>query len=264
MDEIRESRILTISNKVFSLKNVRDMASIVWKTYQSAHNKSQHASVSFSANASDDSSFESNSVTIYDEASTISSKRITSIDITYHNYTNDAYVNVQISQGDSAYNRSRITVRGHDSLWVNGALSELKNVLDSVPPQNLLLRKYSWAVHVLVSLGIGLIMLELLLWIVPTTLSTTPSLSLDPAWAILLTQLSAQFLFFKYLFRYFVAFWLGSFPYMLLLWSPISNSLSSTWPSIEIQIGPEHTFVERRRRQMLLTVLSLNNPAQVV
>jgi hypothetical protein len=53
-------------------------------------------------------------------------------------------------------------------------------------------------------------------------------------------------------FKYIVAYLGGFSPALLLI-----GQLKELWPAVEIQIGPEHTLVEKSRRKWMAVVITL-------
>jgi len=246
-DEIRESRIIKIANKVISLKNAKTLASILWDIYQSGISESPYSSVSFSIKCSDNSSFESSKLSIFDENSIINSKKVEYIKMGFYDPKEYKNIYIGITHGNVDW-QNEIEVKGKDSLWVNGVIARIKDVLDSVPPQNMFIKKYKLIINSLLALGIGIFIDYILSFFI------TPSKDPPSKLSIMLEDLYSRSPFFKYFFKYFFAMVVG---YVIGLWpiTELYSQLRNLWPSIEIQIGPEHTYIEKRRRKILISIL---------
>jgi len=54
------------------------------------------------------------------------------------------------------------------------------------------------------------------------------------------------------IWQYIIAWFFGALPSSFLF-----AKLQSLWPPVELQIGPEHTWIEKRRRLWLTTALAV-------
>ncbi len=253
MSKIRESRLLTIQEKIFTLKNIRELGKVILEEYQANASKSKLVTISYSVTCADDSSFQSEDISMFDEDSIINSKRVLSINMTYENYLGPGMhdsIKVYISHGNrEAFNT--ITVNGSNSLWVNGIIGKLKGVIDAVPPQNLIIKKHRRSIKSIFAFGLGLICMNVLLLIV--SLVDVPKMESKEAWEVLLDKIVVRFPFMRYALKYATA-WLTGYVFGFFLIYKLDDSIAGLWPSVEIQIGPEHTFSEKRQRSLLLKI----------
>lgn len=245
MPEIRESRYSNIKNKIVTRENVFKLSSLVHQEYLWAKEHDKHSSVSYMAKCSDKSSFESEDPSIFNENEFLSSKRVEEINITYNLYESNSYINISLYHGGDY--RNSITVRGTDSTWVNGITKKIEEIVCSFKPQNTTFKDYKWLFNIIFGLSIGAIFLRMII-LIPFEPSKEP----DPAWALALSNLFEQLPPLILVFKYLLGLLVGIFPATIL-----TDKLIELWPSIEIQIGPEHTQLEKKRRKWLVNVFVL-------
>ena len=243
MAEIRESRYSKIENRIVTREGVFKLASLVHQEYLSAKQGTKHCSVSYMVTCSDNSSFESEDPSIFDKESFLISKKVETIEITYHQYETNSYINISLRHG-SDYGNS-ITVRGTDSTWVNGITKKLEEAVDSFQPQNTFVKKHKWMFNVIFGLSLGAIFI----WIIMIIPSDPPK-DQPPAWVMVLRSLFERFPPLRLIFKYLLGLPVGIFPASLL-----TEKLIALWPSIEIQVGPDHTLLEKKRRKWILNVV---------
>jgi hypothetical protein len=163
-----------------------------------------------------------------------------------------------ISSNDSYFNK--LEVKGDDSTWVNGVLANLDEYLESVAPQNTTWKIYRPYLSALLSIGIGTIIMFSLLAIVnavPIDVSVETPTNSSSQLGSLLVNLAELSPFLGFILKYGIFWFVGSFSSVMLGFSGLSNRLAELWPSVEIQVGPDHTLIERRRRFFLSQILLL-------
>ncbi|MHB1116847.1 hypothetical protein [Sideroxydans sp.] len=170
-------------------------------------------------------SYQSENSIIFEEDSILSKKRVTHIMIKAKN--RQSLIEIELSHGEN--NKSRVLVQGIDSTWVNGTLRKVEESIESFKPQCIIIKKYKWLALPVIALGIG-ILFTFLIGQLPIKQSDNASL----------------------IYKYFLSFIIGLAPASILY-----EKLSNLWPSIELQIGPEHTFIEKNRRNYFALVIIL-------
>jgi hypothetical protein len=234
-----ESRHSHIKQRVITLSGVRALGTIIAHEHAEYLKKSKQVSISFSAYCDDDSSYESEDISLFSSDSPINQKKVHSIEITLHLFESDSYVKIQITHGDGIHQNS-LTIRGSDSNWVNGITKRLEDTIAAFQPQSTWLDDYKYAIDLLFALSFGAIFVHLV-WLFPTD----PPIS-TPWWARILRELFQNYPLMFPIFRYVLGIPVGIFPAELL-----RQKLLELWPSIELQIGPEHTLIEKKRREWL-------------
>lgn len=212
MAPILETRSLKISRVILSLEDVHRLAVAAEEQFQ----KKGHSYISYNVECSDGSKFESSSSEIFEKGSKSGNKHGNN----YENY---------------------IEITGPDGVWVNGLIGTFTDILQSCKPQEAFVYEYAKVVQFALALGIGTVY--------NAFLDLLPGAPIEsrPTWAIHFGEFLHSSPLFFYLFRYFLGALVGWMPAKYLL-----NKLQSLWPTVELQIGPEHVLVEKRRRQWFI------------
>jgi hypothetical protein len=138
-------------------------------------------------------------------------------------------------------------VEGTDSKWVNGNIKAIDEIIESFAPQNLRVLELKWLIHTVLALGIGRLYL-FFVGLIPMPSSKPPQWD----WMVGLYHFVLGHPLLPYVVLY-VAYYLGGFWPAWYFYS----KLLSFWPSVELQIGPEHTLIEKRRRRWLFSFFLL-------
>jgi len=238
MSTIRESRQISIERKIIRIGDLHRLAAVVKAEYGSL-NQEQYSTVSFLVRCADNSSFESEEIEIFEAGSFLAKKRVISASMSFHRYSDNSYIDIELNHGN--YRRNAITVRGSDSTWVNGITGRLSDIVESFDPQSGFATDYPRLLNVILALGYG----SAFIWILKA-IPLSPPREI-PEWARIIRE--APLL--RALFRYLSGILVGIFPSLLTMWK-----LSELWPTIEIQIGPEHLLLEKSRRRWLAVVFT--------
>ncbi len=243
MSTIRESRHVSIEMKIVKLEDLHRLAAVVKAEHSESLEQEQHSSASFLAGCADNSSFESEDIDIFGPESFLAKKRVLSASMEFHRYSDNSYISIDLNHGN--YGSNAITVVGTDSTWVNGITSKLSNIVDSFDPQSGFVRNHPRLLNGILALGYG----SVFTWFV-TAIPSSPPQDI-PEWARILRELFDKAPILRTLFRYLIGIPVGIFPAFWTTWQ-----LSELWPTVEIQIGPEHLFVEKRRRKWIALVFT--------
>jgi hypothetical protein len=251
MAKVLETRKIVIIGRVLTLTDVRALASLLERESKALPpDNIYRPNLSFHAKCSDGSSFRSSDIELFSDDSVIARKRVESISMKLGYYPTESEIDIylQNSEHSSYLDRNYANVEGSDSKWVNGNLNAIEEIIESCTPQKPFVLQHTWLVHTVLALGMGRIYYYLTYPLVGLlSFGTTP-----PAWATRVSlffnghQLAAYAL--VYLSNYFVGFFPASY---------FLDKLRSLWPDVELQIGPEHFLVEKRRRRWLLNFLLL-------
>lgn len=253
MSHIIESRVLTIENRIIDLKIVRDMASVLREIYDANVpdcNSYDSRSLQFRVESSDNSVFSGSELSIFDEDSIINTKRIVNIKLSYSDFTKKDDVAIAINHEAGTYvysSHNTISVTGNNSLWVNGTIARLKDIIDSAKPQTTVFKKYYFLMYLPLSIAIGIVLVPILIQLI---LVFIPPSEMKPS------AYSAIKDFKNHSSKYFVYCLFGAIPTLFAEIS-IRKLVHSLWPFIEIQIGPEHSLIEKSRRKALLGFATL-------
>jgi hypothetical protein len=236
MTEIAESRKVRIQNRIITLADARRLASVLVAKYNETKADGKNARIKLSVTCVDESQFDSKSIDLFSDESVIASKRVSSIELSYSSYDSNQEILVSLHHGRSDY-QNYVTISGLDSTWVNGTLKKLEEIISGFTPQNQFLTKYKQVLQFVFALGIGSLYFHFI------DLIPVAPVEGKPEWATKLASALKGFELLFLLLKYMLAFMVGIWPALYLM-----ATLEKLWPSVEVQIGPEHTFVEKQRR----------------
>lgn len=247
MAEINESRTLVIRDKIVSMSDVRALALLIAAEEAAAEQSDRNfREVSFSVDTVEGSSFQSADPAIFSEDSPIARRRVNQIELSYRERNKEKRISIGITHGDTKYSNS-VKVSGTDSKWVNGTISQIEQLIVSMKPQNTFVARWESALGVAAAVSIGAITA----WFIAKGMSFIPihpsaepdGIFIQPLKHIVSVPLG------YYVVKYFAYYITGLFTGHALV-----SKLKSLWPSVEVQIGPEHEQIERQRRLWAVNV----------
>ncbi len=255
MENIRESRFITITERIITADNLLRLARAVLSEYQYLSKKDKYTTVGFSVSCDDGSVFESEYLELFADDSPMFSKRVTHINMNCHSSSPASHIDVDIHHRGNIFDReSTIKVRGTDAKWVNGTLKRFDEIMERFAPQNNFVRKYYYLLQPVFAISIGAIIIRTLLLVY--SLAPAPTESTDYS---LLVSLAEKYAVFRYALLYFIYWLTGALPAIYLL-----EKLKSLWPTVEIQVGAEHKFIEKKRRTWLINALLIGVVPMIV
>lgn len=244
---MKETRRFEIKKKIFTKADLLNIGILFLNEYKFAQEVGNHSLLTFQIYCSDGTSYESKSIDIFDVGGILDLKRLISLEITFLNYNVGSFINISFIHGGGY--RDCFVVRGDDRYWVNGVFTRLREIIDSIKPQdNWVLRHKSLFLH-LIALGIGTIINAVLGYILFQHIEPikNPSRIVETIRSFIDSKP-----YIRYLINWFIT-WLMGIP-----WAPyISNWLLKLWPDIEFDFGPEHMKAEKLRRIRISIVLSI-------
>jgi hypothetical protein len=241
MTEVKESRVIRIQDKIVTLRDVRALATLVANEVTTDDAGTAHWSgASFDVDTIDNSSFQSSDPELFSDDSPITRRRAMKIEMSFRASHQNKRISICLEHGGATY-RNMVSVSGTDSKWVNGTTAQIESVVTAMKPQGTFFSKWGSAFGIVSAVSVGAIITWVMtkaLLFVPLHTSTEP----NGVFLQILTYVASTpigNLFVKYAMYYFA----GLFPGYALI-----GKLRSLWPSIELQIGPEHVQVEKQRR----------------
>jgi hypothetical protein len=228
---ITERRTTPISNVVLSLKDARDLASVIWEEHEK---DPLFSSVRFVVNCSGNYLYESEDIVILDDDSVITRRKVDKIQINYQSGKEKA-ITLELKHGNDDEDNF-IDVSGNDNMWVNGINGKFDERMKLFKPQQPLLLKHQarirWFSFIAFSISFGFVVDMLSqgeenytrYWIYAYN---------DP-WGY-----GIGYLFVAMIMG--ALFGLPSIQYFI-------EKAENLWPSVELQIGPEHLQVEKQKR----------------
>ena len=229
---VHETRSTKIAHVVINIDAVRRLARFFIGLLGESSDKDR-SSVSFRVSCGDGSHYSSATMDLFDEDSPVLLKRPESIEMTFSYYPTSLNVALKLRHGDSDWSNS-FYVSGDDPNWVNGAHRRGQELIQSLSPQNTFIRRFGAPIFLVLALSCGFIMMHAFI-IVRTLFGSTAS-STDAA------TLSLG----NYILAWLMIGAIGAVPAFEL-----QQKLTSLWPSVEVQIGPEHNWIEKRRKGWL-------------
>lgn len=244
---IKENRLLTINYKVFNLSDLRRLVNVLWTEYNEVNRYPKEPSIQFYIKCFDHSSFTSDDIAIFNDDSIIAQRRVKNIKVEFsledkrtaiifleHGYT---------KTDDGFISNSDIEIGGTDRAWVNNIVTKFQDVLNSIPDQQTLIRKYYYlfaSVAIIATFAACLIIAD---WMHSHEKNYIPAFSRLVQGKVTNGSIIAGI---------FISLICG-----LVLYTSIRDYSEELFPTIELQIGPSHTFSEVTKRKRLYTYYSL-------
>ena len=237
MAEIHESRELKIRDRTLTLEDIKKLAKVVIDEYESRKLLDSSARVKFSITCDDGSIFESRDADFFEDP-VISSKRVIAIKMTYSAIQEDLKIQIEHDASDfpGGIKENSVHVEGDDSKWVNSILKKMGEIIDGFKPQKSFIKQHRRFSEVLLAINIGVIAIRLYSLLIPIPQSSL-SVSLPP---LLIFILNTPL---KHILNYF-AYWIFGIMFAKIL----MLDLIKLWPTVELQLGPDHKLLEKQRR----------------
>jgi hypothetical protein len=204
---IREKRKLAFENKRITPEAIRRLATIV-NDQAELIEAGQSALILFSIDGRDSSSYESQSVEIFDNGQFLDAKPIQKVNMRFTLTDGMKNIEIQIVEAEKGGVDNFISVSGDNPTWVNGVLAQFSEIINSCEMQPKYSAWIGWGI-----LGV-LLLFEVLTF---RLLARTPK---DASWQA----------------------WIGI---IFLFGSPfyaahVHEKLKGLYPSIELQTGPDY------------------------
>ncbi|XLS29213.1 hypothetical protein ACJD0Z_18700 [Flavobacteriaceae bacterium M23B6Z8] len=131
-DTIREKRKLFFTGKIITPQIIREISALIENEVEKANLKKQEYFLMYSVDAIDNTSFESQSPTIFDASGLIEKRVVESIRMEFHTSNHSKKIEVSLDNCmEDSDSDNYIAVSGDDSNWVNGILERLSQIIDS-------------------------------------------------------------------------------------------------------------------------------------
>lgn len=245
MERIIENRQILVRNKVISISNIQAIARfMITEADRQSGSKMENIELRLVARCDDGSSFQSEGIEVFNDESRIWQRRVIQVSAAYSHYPTKARMDVSLRHGDSD---ATITVSGTDRIWVAGTIESLAGLLESFPQQKNFYANHQKLIDLMAAMGIGSIAL-FIIGLLPADPPDAESLQHN-AW---LFETIKQYPAIKYPIKYAFA-WLLGWPWT----GVVTGKLKRLWPSIELQLGPDHLLEEKQRRKAWGSVFAL-------
>src|SRR6266850_5522023 len=151
---VNQTRKISISDRVFTIKDLQRIAAIFDRQSSLAKKSDHHASVEYSVTFSDDTTHQSDSPDLFSDASLAVPARPVGVRMSFHNYKLDRHISLSLAHGDSSYGNLAV-VSASEPEWLSQNFLALKEALETVRPQSAWLRKHKILLLNLIAVGIG-------------------------------------------------------------------------------------------------------------
>lgn len=240
-----QNTFIPIQDKIFKIEHIRELAELLLDEYQIKKQQDSQG-VEFSVKCFDNTSFTGDDLTLFAPKSPILKKRLRSVELNIHPGKN-TFVKVGVFHGvqyDSETrlysNASFMELGSQDTMWVNGFAGKLEEWLDGIPDQENVLQEKStwilWAAFIIGTYLFGMI----IDWIhirEPEHLKY---------WVKVFNGEDV-------INRILAASFFGGGIFLAIIKHQIGKS-PQTWPMVELQVGPDHLMMEKRKRNFLYKV----------
>jgi len=232
---------IPIKDKIINKDDILRLSKIFWTVY--SKNKSTHARLSFTFACDElDSTYEFENKKLETEEEFLDTKKIKSLSMSFHDYTNSKHIQLNLSHGNTTWNKLKI--EGSDNKWVDAKYNDFKDKIEAIKPQVNWFLKYKKIIYHISSLNVGFLFIKLL-WLIPT--KKIPYEELSPFW-----QYVRDSTIIRYATLTVIAWGWGA---SVLWW--VFEKISELWPSVEFDFGPEHFKQEKKTRKTIGIILSL-------
>jgi len=126
---IREKRKITIDSTIITPKIIRRIASVIDREVTQVSNE-KNLFQNYSIDAFDDSSYESQSVAIFNDL--MDTKTLEHVSMQFYTADQSKKIEVQFHHSpEDANTKNFISVSGDDSVWVNGVLAQFSEIIET-------------------------------------------------------------------------------------------------------------------------------------
>jgi len=253
---LKETRKLHIKDKVFNIDDLKKIALIFEEQASLARQNGERSSIEYELHFSDDTTVESEALDILED-DILFSKRPISVQFSYHNYSLNRRISLSLNHGDSSYGNT-IIVSGQEREWVNAIFARLTEILKGVTPQESWIKRHPTLLLNVIALGIGTFGCFLIDTIFKFTFANVDlGRHITPPkegtflhfLTIVIKSNTLIFYILGWIWRWCLGFFWGA--YKVRRW------FLNLWPSIELDIGPEHFKIEKQKRKKLYAVAVL-------
>lgn len=256
---MKETRSLQIIKKRFSINDLRFIASILADEYKNAKRQDRHCSLIYSVRCDDDTSYESDSLSIFDDGEIISIKKAEIVEFAFHDYRLERYIFFSISEGNG---RSFLKIQGNDDKWVKNLFIKFKEYIDSITMQESPLIKYKELIRHVLALGLGKIILSIVVAILTFFFGTGSDSNPSEGMLRLREQIQNNIILAR-----FVVSWVIPWLYGLSIAKDIIREIYKLWPNVEFDFGPEQQKkykINRNRLKLFLTLVIIPSVLMIV
>lgn len=243
---MEESRSVSVKDKIVKLPDIISIGNLIFLEYEKLKNITQYSQFKVELDFEDDTEYRFKNEEFDAVKSYLENKRLEAISIILSSSDPLSIIAFTIKSGDLSY--IRIRVEGTESTWVNGIFKKMEDTVLSWPPQNTVLKRYNKLIALILSLFLGYYFIE----IIKLMPSEEKQYSEIPKWVEFIKYLITEYPLSRHIIQSMLGVIPTYFPSILLV-----DKISTLWPSVELQLGPNHAQVESRRRNIIYSIIIL-------
>lgn len=252
MPDFSESRNLPIDGFIINIRNLQSIASYIFSEYEKHsgfNNNSRQFSITLERE--DGVILKSVSPSILNEGAVTSESRIISVYVQYRDYMIEQSISISLRHQGSIFSLpSHIDVEGKDRSWVNGQISVLAGIIRGFESQNNVVKRFRVLLSLLLGVPIGFGWVDAVMQLFGNSIWNDSGE---------VNQIFVENPTLRLLVIICTSAIVGFIPSYILL-RELQRKL---WPSVEIQVGPEHHFSEKRNRRRASWIAFVLIPAIV-
>lgn len=254
---MKETKKCHIKDKVFNIDDLKRFAKIFEEQATLARENDEHHTHNYELNFSDDTTVESEALDILENDILFNTKRPITVQFSFLNYTLNRRFTLSLNHGDASYGNT-IIVSGQEREWINDIFARLTEALNGVIPQESWIKRHPTLLLNIIALGIGTLGLFLIfsaadLVLLYTDFTKHIKPPKEGGFRYTLGQFIRSNLWFCYTitwaWKLLAGYALGAFE--------VRRWFLDLWPSIELDLGPEHLKIEKKKRKKIYTVFCL-------
>lgn len=241
-----------IYGKIITRENVIKLIDYLFNTYDDL--KSEHKRFTLSFHTFDSEVYEIENTKPLIEDSVIDIKRIHSIKISLIDYRSEKEILLNLTQGDDKWSNN-LTLESKDEEWVNNQKIKMEDLIKTWTPQGNYYAKYKNYLLNFLAICVGLIILRIMAKIGGT--GSENEVTEQGKFLLFIDKMIDLIPFTKYILLILISWITGIVPVLFLMWYKVDTYLSSLWPPIEFDFGPEHYKYSKRRRKAIGLIITL-------
>jgi hypothetical protein len=241
-----------IYGKVISRENVIKLIDYFFNTYNVL--KSEYKKFTLSFHTYDNEVYEIENTKPLIEDSVIDIKRIHSIKVSLIDYRNEKEILLNLTQGDDKWSNN-LTLESKDEEWVNNQKIKLEDLIKTWTPQGNYYSKYKDYLLSFLSICVGLIIIRIMAN--TGSAGNENEVAEQGKFLLFIDKMIDLVPFTKYILLMLLSWIVGIFPVFFLMWFKIDTYLTSLWPPIEFDFGPEHYKYSKRKRKAIGLIITL-------
>ncbi len=225
---IREKRKIRIEDSIITPAIIKAVASTIDHEVRSLPNDQQYL-LNYTIDTTDDSSYESQSPDIFNTSSIIDLKTLERVQIRFQTVSNDKNIEVQFRHSDKDdHVDNYIVVSGNDSVWVNGVLAQLTEIVDASEQQPIFKKYISFSIFLL-CVAFNVLYFRFFYALIQTN---------KYGWIEGLLTIGVPIL-------------------SIYLFDKLAKNLESIWPDVELQTGPNYMQIPAMKRKRMVLLMTL-------